>query len=233
VQAYGDAAASVSFSRPKINAGWSWPLWGVAAGVFGMIGTMFSEQRIDEDIRGSGTAVIAELNHWNFQAGIITGLIATFAILAFAAGWQRWADRRELGENLAARLVSLSLVASAGAMIIAYGFKGSLAVYLDGGMDEGSYPAENLLMVFMINDFAPFLCWWGATFASIGIAWLALKDGLLPKWMGVVAAVLALVPIVVVGLTGLPGIPGGTASLFLIIFGLGLALRERKVAVTA
>lgn len=229
MQAYGDAAASAQFSRPPFRPGWTWPLWGVVAGVFGAIGTLFSEQMIDEDVRGSGTAVIAELNHTNFQIGIITGLIATFALLAFAAGWQRWA-RNAFDDSLAGRLVSISLAASAGAMIVAYGFKGSLAVYLDGGMDGGSYPAENLITIFMINDFAPFLAWWGVTFAQLAITWLAFKEDLLPRWIGVVSLVLALIPIGFVVITGLPGMTamGGTA--FMLFFGVAQAIRERRLA---
>ena len=150
--------------------GWTWPLWATIAGVFGVVATLISEQTIDEDVRGSGAAVIAELNHVNFHVGIITGLIATFAILAFAAGWHRWSEY-VCKESLAARLVTLALTASAGAMIIGYGFKGSLAVYLDGGMDEGSYPAENLLVIFMINDFAP---WDVLVGRDHGVAWHSL-----------------------------------------------------------
>lgn len=232
MHAYGDATASAQFTRPEFRPSWSWPLWGVVAGAFGAIGTMFSEEMIDEDVRGSGVAVIAELDHTRFQIGIVTGLIATFAILAFAAGWQRWASERGT-ESLAMRLVTLALTASAGAMIIGYGFKGSLAVYLDGGMDEGSYPAENLLSIFMINDFAPFLCWWGVAFAAIAIAWLAFREGALPKWIGGVAAFFALVPTVFVVVTGLPGFPGVITPAFMVILGIGLALSMRRAVVTA
>jgi hypothetical protein len=214
------------------RSGWSWPLWATISGIFGAVATAFSEQSLSEDVRGSGVAVIAELNHWNFQVGILTGLFATFALIAFAAGWQRWAEDNGLVRNLAARMIGLAMIASAGAMIIGYGFKGSLAVYLDGGLDGGSYPAENLLTIFMINDFAPWMCWWGVTFAVLGVIWLSFRDGALPKWFGAVAIPFALVPLGFVFATGLPGMTA-TSSLFMIFFGIAMAVRERRAATVA
>ena len=39
-------------------------------------------------------------------------------------------------------------------MIIGYGLKGSLAIYLPGGIDANTYPHQGLYTLFMINDSA-------------------------------------------------------------------------------
>lgn len=72
-------------------------------------------------------------------------------------------------------------MASAGAMILGDGFKGSPATYLPGAPEANSYPPENLVSVFMFDDSGPCSAWEGAAMAAIAIAWLALREGLLPK----------------------------------------------------
>jgi len=107
-----------------------------------------------------GAAVIDALDRTGFHIGIVSGLAAVFCLLIFTAGWRKWAAT-SAPESLAGEMISLAFVASTGAMLLGYGFKGSLAVYLPGGFDEGSYPNENLLSVFMFNDFAPYIAWYG------------------------------------------------------------------------
>ena len=51
----------------------------------------------------------------------------------------------------------MAFAASAALMMLGYGFMGSLAVYLPGGIDDGTFPVEGLYSVFMFLDFAPFI----------------------------------------------------------------------------
>src|SRR5215203_5831166 len=173
---------------------WAWPLFGVAAGVLGAIGHLFTEQNLSDEERASGAAVIDALDRTSYHIGIVAGMAAVFCLLSFTAGWRRWVASYA-PDSIAGEMISLALVASAGAMLLGYGFKGSLAVYLPGGMDGETYPNENLLSVFMFNDFAPHIAWYGVAMAAIGVAWFSLREHRLPVWFGIVGAVFAVVPI--------------------------------------
>lgn len=213
----------------KAIGDWRWPLWGVGAGVLGAIGHLFTIQSPSEEEIFSGPALIETLDRANYHIGIVTGLAGVFCLLILAAAWRRWATA-VAPENLAAGAVPLAMTASAGAMMLAYGFKGALAVYLPGGTDEGAYPNENLLTFFMIDDFGAFISWWGVAMAAGAMAWLALKDRLLPVWIGVLAAIFAIVPVGFVAAMGLPGFPGVIDPFGLIFLSAGLAFTLRRGA---
>ena len=208
----------------------TWALWGVAAGVLGIIATMITDGAgsLSEADYRSGAALIDQLDRNLYHIGVVAGFFTAFSVLFTAAGWRRWAERAA-PESLPARVVSMALTATAGAMILGYGFKGSLAVYLDGGMDQGSMTPEGLYSVFMFLDFAPYIAWWGGAMAAGVVAWLSLRDGLLPRWIGIVSALFFLVPVGFMVATGLPGFPGVVDGLWLVIVSLGL-LFSRQAA---
>ena len=217
---------------------WRWPLWGVAAGVLGAVGHLFSIQNPSEAEYRSGAAVIDALERGPYHVGIVCGLAGVFCLLVFAAGWRRWATA-VAPNSLAAGALHLALTASAGAMMLAYGFKGALAIYLPDGMDEGTYANESLLTVFMFDDFSAFIAWWGVAMACGAIAWLALRERQLPLWIGIVAALFVAVPVAAVSATALPGVPGVVDPFGLVIISAGLAFAfwrqaaGRSVAVAA
>ena len=218
--------------RSRISTDWRWPLWAVGTGIFGAIGHLFTMDTVSEEETRSGTAFIESLNHTSYHIGIVAGLIATFCLIAFTAGWFRRVHQTS-SDSLAAWLVGLAMLASAGAMIVGYGFKGSLAIYLPGGMNDNIFTNEALLTIFMIDDFAPFLAWWGIAFGAIGIAWLGIKERRVPRWLGFAGLFFALVPIGFVVGTGLPGFPGVIDPLWMIVFGTGLALSLRSATSSA
>lgn len=211
-----------------------WPLWGAAAGVLGIIGTLISDTRPPEELSPLGPESLAEVQRGMFHVGIVAGLAATLCVLVTAAGWRRFASvRPAMGASLAVRVIPLALTASAGAMILGYGMKGSLAVYLPGGMDEGSYTNEALFSVFVFLDFAPYVAWWGVCFAAMAVTWLALREKLLARWLGWVSVPFALAPVIFMGATGLPGFPGVVDGVWLVIVSLGLAFSRRGGAAAA
>lgn len=209
-------------SEEQAGVDWRWPLWGAAAGVLGAIGHLFSMQNPSDEEYRSGAAVIDALERGPYHVGIVSGLAGVFCLLVFAAGWRRW-TAAFAPNSLAAGALHLALTASAGAMMLAYGFKGALAVYLPDGMDEGTYANESLLTFFMFDDFSAFISWWGVAMATGAIAWLALRERRLPLWIGIVATLFALVPVGFVGATGLPGFPGVIDPFGLVIISAGLA----------
>jgi hypothetical protein len=122
-------------------AGRLWPLWGVAAGELGYVGHLFTIAAPTDEQRRSGPAVVDALNQSAYHLGVVAGLAAVFCLLIFAAGWQCW-SAGTAPTSLAARVVTLCLVASAGAMLLGYGFKGALAVYLPVASITATFPAR-------------------------------------------------------------------------------------------
>jgi hypothetical protein len=204
-----------------------WVLWGALAGVSGLVATLLSDPAgsLAEEDYLTGAAIVDELESAPYHVGVVAGFVCVVALLFTAAGWRRWASHRA-PDSLAARVVSMAFVASAGAMMIGYGLKGSMAVYLPGGMDHDYMSQEGLYAIFMFLDLGAWMVWWGGTVAALAAVWLAFRERLLPKWIGVVSALFALLPLTVLVLTGLPGLPA-LSTIWLTIVSIGLALSRR------
>jgi hypothetical protein len=208
--------------------GWRWPLWGVGAGLLGYVGHLLTMTDVTDEQRTTGAAVIAELERGPYHIGVVAGLFAVFCLLVFAAGWRRWAAEKA-PTSMAADVVSLGMVASAGAMIIGYGVKGMLAIYLPGGINENTFTNEGLLTLFMIDDLVPFMAWYGVAMAAVAVSWLSLRERALPAWIGIVSLISVLPPLALLVLTGLSGFPGVISPLWIVIMGVGMTLRLRRV----
>lgn len=209
-----------------------WALWGAAAGLLGIVATLLTDpsRSLEEADYQSGAALIDVLDRSQYHVGVVAGFLAVLCTLFTAAGWRRWAAD-VAPRSLPARVVSLALTATAGAMMLGYGFKGSLAVYLAGGINEGSMTREGLYAVFMFLDFGPYIAWWGVAIAAGTFAWLSLRDRLLAFWLGIASAVFALGPIGILVATGLPGFPGVVDPLWLVIVSLGVTFGGRRTPI--
>lgn len=212
--------------------GWLWPLWGVAAGALGYVGHVFSMSDLTEAQRATGVASVAQLSQRGFHVGVVAGIFAVFCVLVLAAGWWRWSNANA-PSSLAAGLIPLALVASAGAMILGYGLKGMLAIYLPGGMDNGSHPDEGLYTLLMMDDMFPFMAWYGVAMAAAGMIWLSLRERRLPTWIGILSVLFVVAPVGLLIATALPGFPGVVQPLWLIIVSIGMALSLRRAPVRA
>ncbi len=194
---------------------------------------MFSQTAVTLEQRRTGADVITVLDRTGYHIGVVAGLFAVFCLLVFASGWRRWAALAA-PTSLTAGIVPLAVTASAGAMILGYGLKGMLAIYLPEGINQGEYCPEGLYTLFMFDDLAPFIAWYGAAMAAAAVTWLSLRERQLPIWIGVVSLLLTLAPIAMLVITGLPGFPGVVQPLWLIIVSIGLipALRRAPIRAT-
>ena len=207
-------------ARQTSHEAWAW--WGAAAGLLGAVGHLFSQGTITPEQRRSGADVVGVLDRAGYHIGAVTGFLAVACLLVAAAGWRRWGERRA-PEKLAARLIPMALTAGAAAMIIGYGVKGALAVYLPGGINQGEFPTEGLYTLFMIDDLVPFMAWWGVALAAAGVAWLGLRQRLLPRWIGVASAIAFLLPAAFLAITGLTGFAGVVGPVWLLVTSIGVA----------
>lgn len=217
-------------TRQSRRETWAW--WGAAAGLLGVVGHLVTQPTLTVAQRRTGPDVLTVVDRGGYHLGAAAGFLAVACVLVAAAGWRRWGERRA-PENLCARLIPLGLIASAGAMIIGYGVRGALAIYLPGGINQGEFPPEGLYTLFMIDDLAPFFAWWGVAVAAAAAAWASLRHRLLPRWIGVVSTLAFVLPagfLVITGLTGFAGLPG---PLWLLVTSVGVARLHSSEALRA
>lgn len=204
----------------------TWALWGTAAGVCGVVANMLAQPVVTEQMRAAGfEQVFGELSPGYYHVGAVAGFAAVACLLLFAAGLARWAQQQG-SSSLALRAAPLALVASAGALIAAYGVKGQLASYLEGGFNDGAYPDSELYVYYLLDDLAGFFSWWGVAIALACIAWLSFRERLVVRWAGALAALAALVPVGFLLAVGFPGFSGVITPLVLVPVGIGMALRR-------
>lgn len=215
--------------QEQSRATWAW--WGVGAGGLGLLANLGGDAQsaLTEAQRAAGAGVVEHLSRGTYHLGVLAGLGAFACLVLTAAGWRRWAH--DSGQrSLAVHAIASALTASAGALLLAYGLRGGLAEYLAGGINDRSFPPEGLFVLFMIDDTAPWLGWWGVLVAAGCVAWAALFLRLLPVWLGVLSALVLLPPVAVLGLSGAAALAGVIAPAWLAVCSLALALRRLPVA---
>ncbi len=205
-----------------------WPLFGAAAGVLGIVGTLITDVRPDQ-LRDGDVLVnsgdVAALSHTTYQIGVIAGYFCVAALLVMAAAWRRHVEQRYL-DSIAARVVSNGLIASAGALSLGYGWKGAMAVYLPGGIDSGAFADEGVYVYYLLNDFGSYIGWLGTMIAAGAVAYMAFKERTVSRWIGVLSCLLLLPVLVLLLATGLPGFPGVVGGLWILVASLGLAFGQ-------
>lgn len=213
----------------RTRSRWAW--WGVGGGVAGLAATVLTDPQanLTDAQRHTGARVLALVGHTGYQIGAVLGLAATACVLVTAAGWQRWARRAAPG-SLPAGVVSGALVASAGAMIIGYGLKGSMAIYLPGGFNASEFARSSLYPLFMMNDLTPYFAWWGVPVAAGAVAVLGLRRAV-PVWLGVLSLVALIPPVVFLVATGLTAYAGIVGPTWLALVSLGLVVHRTEPAV--
>lgn len=199
----------------------TWPLAGAVAGIASLVAAMAGMATITEEQYLEGVGVVDELERGGYYVSFVVGLIGVAALFIAAAGWRRWAQHRA-ADDLAAGTIATALSATATVNIIGYSMAGALALYLDGGLDEGTMSDESLFVNFAYLDFGTLFGWWGATLAAGCVAFLAFRRRLLPRWMGITSVVAIAIPLGFALFTSLPGMPGFIMPLWLVAISVGM-----------
>ena len=215
--AHGHHAADPALGGTRAT----WPLAGAVAGIASLVAAMAGMATITEEQYLEGVGLVDELERGGYYVSFVVGLIGVAALFIAAAGWRRWAQHRA-GDDLAAGTIATALSATATVNIIGYSMAGALALYLDGGLDEGTMSDESLFVNFAYLDFGTLFGWWGAMLAAGCVAFLAFRRRLLPLWMGVVSVVTMAIPLGFALFTALPGMPGLLMPLWLVAISVGM-----------
>lgn len=217
-------APAQEITTPQVRMGRLWALTGSIAGISGFVATILTDIHVSTDGDGAAEtmAVVNEINQRTAHLSIIAGFVTVALLLAFAAAW-RGAVESRLPHSNAARIVTQGLTAAAGALSLGYGWKGATAIYHADGMDAGTYDQMGLYIYYILNDFGSYIGWFSVTVAAGAIAWMSLKDRVIPLWIGVFSCVPVLAVVGFTGLTGLPGFPGVVSPIWMAIAFAGLA----------
>lgn len=228
-----EPTAARSAARPKSRFA-VWPLWAVLAGAAGMIGTVATDLRPDAELeaiaRGESHAVVPAdmigLDPTLARIGFLAGLVAILALIVFAAAWRRRVETR-FSRSTAAHVVSIGFVASAGALILGYGWRGALANYL--GPEAGLYGEEGLFVYYMLTDFGGYIPWCGLLASALAVAWMAWIERSVSRVLGSVATVFGVLTLGAVVVSGVPGLPGVIMPFWLAVTGLWLAVGRSRI----
>lgn len=220
------SSASVSEDRGSRRS--RWPLLGSLAGLGSIVATLALDLHpTDWDMDDPYTsAVVDDVIGGKGHASVIVGYVVVALLLVLAAAWRRHVEPRTL-TSTAARVVPLAMTAAAGALSLGYGWRGAMGLY--SGQEEGAFDQTGMYIYFVLNDFGAFIGHLGLTIAAGAIAWMAFRERLVSRWIGVVS-VLAVLPVVItVSAFGLPGFPGVISGLWLIVTFTGLAFGRSTI----
>ena len=210
----------------------AWPLWAVAAGVAGFAATVLTDSRPPAEGRFTDYTVrkadVLTVDQSTLFVSMVLGYLAVVCLLVLAGAWRRHVESAGRAST-AANVVTFGLVAGAGALALAYGWRGALANYLPGGVDEGAFDTDGLFVYFMLSDFGPYIAWVPVVVSLGALAWMSLRERVISRWIGA----LNLFYVVLIGgavvVTGVPGLPGTLAAPFLAVTGLGLAFGRSAI----
>jgi hypothetical protein len=219
-------AAGLTVDRLNSSKRSRWPLVGVATGITGFVATLVTDIHPAND---ATIDIVDEVSQKTAHASIVAGYVTVALLVVLAAAWRRHVEPR-VASSTAARVVSNGFLLSAAALTLGYGWKGAMAVYLPGGMDEGAFDKEGLYVLYMLNDFGSFIGWLGVTVAFSAIAWMAFRERTISRWIGAAACVPVLAVTAFTVGTGLPGFPGVVSPLFLLITFAGLAFGKSTIS---
>ncbi len=223
-----DEPAPARSSRPPFTA---WPLWGLPAGALGFVATVILNDRPAAESRGSGYTVtpddMAGLDPAKYHLAVAFGYVAVICLIVFAAQWRRRVES-QFDWSTAAPVVSGGILASAGALTLAYGWMGALSRYLPDAPEGSSYDERGTFVYFMLNDFSPYIGWLGVLVAGGALSWMAWRERLVSRVLGTFTAVVFVFIMALVLATGVPGLPA-LASAELAVISLWLALGRSPI----
>ena len=212
-----------------------WPLWASLAGALGWAGTVVFDVRPPAESeawkKGEDYLVTAAdmstLDALTGRLGWMAGLAGVAALLVFCACWRRSVESRY--DSVAARVVTLGAMATAGAALLGYGWKGAVANYL--GPEAGTYDAEGMYAYYILTDFGAYLPWFGVLVSAFALVWMAFAERLVSRVLGAVSAVFAVGLTTIMLVLGVPGIPGTLIQIWLVVAGIWLAVGRSQVIV--
>ena len=170
--------------------------------------------------------VVENLPRFQYHVSFVFGLACAAALVVAVTALRPWVEQFAPG-RLGVRVIPNALSITATLAVISACMAGSLALYLPGGLDDGTMWVEGLAASYYFLDFGALVGWWGAALAAACALPLSFgEDRVLPRWLGVITVPLVAVPALAAAATGLPGLPGLTMPIWMVAFGAALVRRS-------
>lgn len=228
------AARERGIRPPSARRSRLWLLWGVAAGILGLIATVILDVRpwTEADYaRGGILSAAAEdmpaLDPTGNKLGFLLGFAAIACLLVLHGAWRVRTEGAR--GSVASRVFSAGLVTSAAGLTYGYAWKGTLALYGHGGPEYGSFGDEGLLVFYALTDFGAFIPWFGVLVSLAALAAMAWFERSVSRILGTLMGGLVLLVAAGYILTGVPGLAGPVGGLGLAFASLWLLLGSRGV----
>ncbi|MGA4540363.1 hypothetical protein ACPA54_10230 [Uniformispora flossi] len=207
-----------------------WPLTGAAAGLLGLVSTVFLDVRAGQsgDLDEMTIAKVDDIDVLYSRLGFLGGFMTVALLLVTAAAWRRHVEPRVPGST-AARVVASGLNAAAGALTLGYGWKGAMAIYGKGGPEDDAFDQQGRYVYYMLNDFGAWIGWFAVLVAAGGIAWMALRERTVSRWIGWFTVAAMLPPVVGFVVMSVPGLGAITMPIWMAVAFTGLALGKSTI----
>ena len=206
-----------------------WPLLATAAGLTGLVATMVLDGRTIGDAGAAlNHELFVDLDPLTFRLSMVFGYLTVVLLLVLAASWRRRVEPL-LPDSTAAHVVPLGLVSSAAGLSYGYGWKGALGNYLPSSFEPNAFDDTGLYVYYVLNDFGAWIGWLGVVIAAGAIAWMGLREGAVPRWIGALALLPVLQTTLMVAGMGVPGVPALLGPIWLVVTGLGLYSSRSRI----
>ena len=226
IQLHTPAAGATTPSRQRRQR---WPLLATAAGLAGVTATLVLDGRtVGDEGATLDHQLFVDLDPMKFRLSMVMGYLTVVLLLILAATWRRRVEPL-LPHSTAAHLVPLGLVSSAAGLTYGYGWKGALGNYLPDSFEPTAFDDAGLYVYYVLNDFGSFIGWLGVVVVAGAFAVMGLREGSVPRWLGVVSVLPVLQTTVMVAGMGVPGVAALLGPVWLAVMGLGLYLGRSAV----
>jgi len=208
-------------------------LTGLLVGPLTAASTMIGAVLLDPAVKAAGPDAVAEAladSRGLFQFGAIAGLAATLLLIVWAAGLHRFLETRVGRDHLAVRITQFAAAGAVGAMVIAFSLKAVFAGGLPGAIDATMYTSIDVAVLHILHEQLQWVGLLSMVGAMFAVAWLALRERALPRFLGIVSLVLALF---VTGMTlglALPYSAGLAVPVWIVVTSVWLLVRRERTA---
>ena len=216
-------------ATPGVHPG-RWPLYGILAGIGSLLSPVLNAPFVqDPAVYGRGyEAVVAELTGARItQVGAFVGYASCGLLVAFAIGLVRTMQRRAPEARDLHLALGMAFTAALATLTGGFMWKSVLASGLPGGTDADYYTTVDVAVINTIEQqmihagFVPFV----AVLAITAV--FALRHRALPRWVGLLSAVLATGVALVTLLVNLPWSAGLVTPVWLLAVSVAV-LRLRR-----
>lgn len=211
-----------------------WRVSGAVAGValfafpnLGMVGDGTDEGARTAAAGAGAVAEAAAKVGVQMQVGASLCFLGAVLLVIFGTGYARRLRERLPSGHLLVAATRLATSAALGGLVLVGGLKLAIRGALPDHMDHTMYVKDSVGSLLTYVEQLQYVPLWAFVPVLVGSAVVALRDRVLPRWFGVVSALLALGAVVFLTVLGLPYFAGLAVPVWLLAASIA-GTRERS-----